>query len=364
MLSGVVPLVLVILLFLPLLRLVATAAAVLIVPRFKSVGALVDNRPSISTNSKAMLAEVGSYLYNARHPSYTWTRPMDGTRDTSPLMLELTLQQARFRCFFEHDSPASVLTALERKLAEQHMAALVVDYLASCGEHSRQVDTWRRHRQNKDNKVHVLAATADAVAAARGKVVVLVDAENVPDVRRCFYISVDGAVRFLSPRIPRALEAPALDEPAVPFAPIPTGTPAADNDDTDVDDCDLLVLTYAQERAGQAAWANRRTSSSHRDAADSLMLFDLGALSLAPAVRRLVLVTQVGRLLLRLDARFLAHPGASPPSPPPTALCCPVQDRFGANAASFFADGPDAGRFAWVTTCTDVARSLGRIVSL
>jgi hypothetical protein len=322
--------------------------AVVVYPKFPSIKALLEHRADIATDSKGILAEVGSHLFNARHPSYTWTSrdaasitTAVAATTTTHLTLEVTLKEdsARFRCFFAYDNafPSQqqprLPTAAARKLAEHHVAALVVEHLASCGEHSRQLDTWRRHRQNRDNQVHVLPTTAAAVAAAHRKVVILVDAENVPDVRRCFYVSADGAVQFLSPRIPRVLAAPAVDAPAEPFADdVPLATRAVDTHadaDADVDDTDLLVLTYAQARSAQAAWTTRRTSSTHRDAADSLMLFDLGALSLVPTVRRLVLVTQ---------------------------------DRFGANAASFFADGPDAlTRFDWVTSCADVARSLGRI---
>ena len=94
---------------------------------------------------------------------------------------------------------------------------------------------------------------------------VLIDAENVPDLKKVFYVDLNGAFRFVAPVLPQVVSAPNLSP-----------GPALDNLRSTTminpNDSDIFILAYAHERSAQSSFANRIASSHRKDAADGFLL--------------------------------------------------------------------------------------------
>eukprot|EP01031_Cornospumella_fuschlensis_P032600 gene32600-39417_t len=121
-------------------------------------------------------------------------------------------------------------------------------------------------------------------------VAILIDVENVGDMRKYFYVTKTGDVKCLCPPVPQLFAAPAIidsntEETRASSVPISYRPSYSDEE--------MLILVYAHDAAlNVAGIANRVTYSEHKDAADAMMLYDLGAIQLLKNLRKIILVTK------------------------------------------------------------------------
>ena len=121
-----------------------------------------------------------------------------------------------------------------------------------------EMSAWLAARQNRDNKPRRL--TRRWIKENIKPVLLLIDAENVPDLRRVFYIDPDGLFRFITPVLPQVLSAPSYYEVSPDSTRMDSVVSPVDGE--------IFIAAYAHERSQQASFANRITTSFRRDAAD------------------------------------------------------------------------------------------------
>eukprot|EP00981_Chlorochromonas_danica_P005944 scaffold1243_cov173-Ochromonas_danica.AAC.5 len=124
--------------------------------------------------------------------------------------------------------------------------------------------------------------------------VVLVDAENIADFKKIFYVSGAGDIRFLSPCPPPLRVAPSLlQDSSGTNSNSQSQLTSADRDSLVggylgfqrvFRDEETLILSYAHHRGPQSIWANRIVYSTNKDAAD-------GAIQLMKNVKKVILIT-------------------------------------------------------------------------
>jgi hypothetical protein len=190
--------------------------------RFQSISQLLDAKAEIRTDQKQQLQELASYLFNIRNPVYVWETEDSGSIVGDLLSIDIA-DGRKYEFKFESSGDLSQSVADKKrsnkrqsisntkKLAEHYAASLILAYLESQPNYQYLLSGWRRNRDNKNNIPRVITRNNLLRAAAGKSVVVMVDAENIPDYRRNFYVDSQGDVRFLSPVIPRIVSAPRFD---------------------------------------------------------------------------------------------------------------------------------------------------------
>ena len=114
-------------------------------------------------------------------------------------------------------------------------------------------------RRNRDNRPKRLSRKD--VQTNIKPFLILVDAENVPDLKKVFYADQDGTFRFVAPVLPQFVSAPNLSLD-------PTLESLRSYSMINPEDSDIFILAYAHERSAQSSFANRVTTSFRKDAAD------------------------------------------------------------------------------------------------
>lgn len=227
-------------------------------------------------NKKQLLQELSQHLFKGANPAYEWKE--------SKNLLRIYINDDycyNYRLKFDTGQP---ITNAKRKIVEGRAAARAIENLRKEESIGVTVRSWLLTRLNRENTPRLLKRSRMIEVAFKKKVIVLVDTENVSDFKSHFFIDNRGIIRFSSPLPPALVSAPSL----------------MNNDDYTQDtgglfrlptDADILVLSYAHSRSAQAAWANRVTSNYRKDAADAMILFDLGVLYSVPSVKKILLVT-------------------------------------------------------------------------
>lgn len=282
----------------------------------------------IVVGHKNLLQEFTQFAFNGQSPTYTWLKDNRVFIITFP-------DGTIFRRNTTFSLNTSILTASERIMHEQLAAANAFYSLECNASHSIKLKSWLAGRLNRDNKPLRLSLENIIECASRKSTILFVDLENIPDFRRNLHIDSFGSIRFSSPCVPELLQAPISPTHSNTYSILPS----KDDDSTCILDDDILVLAYAHTRSPQSSKANRLTSSSFRDAADALMIYDLGALQQLQiqyqkrSFKRYILITQ---------DRFGEN-----------AIYCPKENSF----------SPEGNKNCYLTvsTCAEAARLLGRL---
>lgn len=230
---------------------------------------------------KRLLQELSQHLFKGANPFYTYYEANNtvSIKIGSSISYRFTVKETQGRNL-----------GLYRKRQELLASRKLVESLASTDIHRLAVQSYLSRRLNRDNSPTRLSRSQLFALASSKALVVLIDVENVPDFKSCFFVSRSGEVRFLAPPLPPARIAPSLTDDDDHLLLLPSSLQSEEEDEEVIfADEDTLILTYAHYPGPQAMLANRLTLTRREDAADALMLFDLGALSLLSPLRKVSL---------------------------------------------------------------------------
>lgn len=219
-----------------------------------------------SIGNKRLLQEICQFLFNGTNPAYEWTSQNSKLKITIPQIQEFMFNSSDFLDTSVNTSLVQTIPATERKRIEQLAARRVIDNFILSARYLGKVTTWLFQRLNKDNIPKVLKSN-DVIHQSQNKsLIVMVDAENVPDFKKYFYVNSDGKIMFSAIIPPKLMRAPKVDSRDDSDASAMSSDislnlyPYSDND--------ILVLSYAHAKSPQSAWANRKTPDNRKDAAD------------------------------------------------------------------------------------------------
>jgi hypothetical protein len=215
--------------------------------------------------NKAILQEMTQYLFNGTNPVYSWDHKTPKFVAKIPTIVNVIYDDKKVI------EPALGSVPLKRKL-EQAAARMIIQYLVNNATYSPYIAPWLSKRSNRDNVPRIIRSLDVLKVVTNKSLVILVDAENVPDFRRYFYIDYTGEVRLSSPTLPELVQAPSFssDGSTTKFGLDRLGsrTQSFYNPYNLYSDSDIFVLVYAHTKSPQSAWSNRRTSDARKDAAD------------------------------------------------------------------------------------------------
>ncbi|RYH28792.1 hypothetical protein EON65_10835 [archaeon] len=208
-----------------------------------------------SSGPKPTFQELCQNVFQGKYPVYNWSS--EALEVVVPNILRET---------FTIDLPANeVLTNARKKEEENKASAELIRGLFFSPVYRPIVTSYFSQRLNKDNPP-LLFTRNDMLALLKFKsVAILVDVENVGDMRKYFFVTKTGDIKCLCPPAPQLYAPPANFDSKADEAKtsIPIGYAQSFSDE------EMLVLGYAHDAAGnQGAMANRVTYSEHKDAAD------------------------------------------------------------------------------------------------
>eukprot|EP01038_Epipyxis_sp_PR26KG_P010885 gene10885-14608_t len=240
-------------------------------------------------NDKQLLQLICKFLYNGSTPLYQWS-------ETNHKLIIFVGSQMRFEQLIYTRKNEQLTNSIKRNY-ESLAASKLLNHLKSSSKYGYAIQFFLSNKLNKYNNPRLLDRQSIISIASTKQVVILIDIENVPDFRKYFYITNKGDIMLSSPLPPSLVDAPSLLTSSYEFVGITTDKAIFDTnyDKGSYDDDNILVLTYAHSLSTQSVWANRITKDNRKDAADVLIIFDLGALeycTAGTALKRIILVTQ------------------------------------------------------------------------
>lgn len=179
----------------------------------------------------------------------------------------VTIRLGELNFTYSHDLNSSThnpLTVRQRKEIEFVAIREVLNRVIESPLNG-QLASYLSKRLNKDNVPSVIRRSQLPSACFNKSVVIFVDVENIPDFRKCLFISKEGDIRFAFPTPPPILTAPSI------FTGSSLNNAISEYPRLWEDD-EILILTYAHAKGPQHFWANRLTSNEGKDAADGKSL--------------------------------------------------------------------------------------------
>lgn len=245
-----------------------------------------------TVNSKQLLQEIGQYLFSGCNPIYKWN-----SNDT--LLTISFCDQVNYQQHYPDNPTGKLLKLYIKKNYEYTVAEEAIEYLKQSRAYGSTIKSWLAQRLNKDNSPKIIPKSA-LIQETNGKsLVVLVDAENVPDFKKNFYVDSNGYVKFSSQSPPQPRKAPSLTDDFLSpnyliadsiFQDRVAFSSEENNKDYNsqlvsryrskqfqrtYNDEEIIILVYAHSRSKQCAWANRITTSTRKDAADCKYMYRL-----------------------------------------------------------------------------------------
>lgn len=222
----------------------------------------------LSTNPKHALQEVCHALFQSKNPTYTWS-----TNGTLVIRVpeEITVRYPL------RDYSNRVIPQAVKKEHEYNCSLKLMKKLHSSQKYHSLFKSYISQRLNRDNQPIRLSRDDMLQLLSTKALVVLVDAENIADFKKIFYVSGGGDIRFLPPCPPPLRVAPSLLQDSSTNSNSNSQYTSADRESLVggylgfqriFRDEDTLILSYAHHRGPQSIWANRIAYSTNKDAAD------------------------------------------------------------------------------------------------
>jgi hypothetical protein len=217
---------------------------------------------------KHLLHEITQCVFGGVNPRFTWT-------NKSTIMIEV----ADLIKYPYNISLDQKWTSFSKRRYETQAARKCIDYLSTDSEFADSVSIFLLKRISRSN-IPFRFTREDIIQRANvASVVILIDAENIPDFRKIFYIGSHGEIRFTSPRLPNLIQAPSLSSSTSSTSSTSTigssslGSFVIENEpfqliNNNYLDEEILILSYAHHTGPQSVVANRIMYSDRKDATD------------------------------------------------------------------------------------------------
>lgn len=264
-----------------------------------------------SIGHKQLLQEVCQFLFDGFNPIYDWSsRTSLKIKLRDRLEYTFLFEDIFNEDIFNEDELFSInsnitfntISAIKKKKMEQYLSRKILNKIIRDDTYY-YLTKWLNQRINRDNAPKLLGSQ-DLLSMTENKLLLIIlDAENIPDFRKYFYIDKTGNICLAAPTLPQVVTAPTVEldwdrdilqskdliVSDIPFIDdIPLSSQGSNSYFADED---IIILSYASMKSPQSIWSNRLTRDTRKDAADALILFDLGMLQHASNLQNIVLVT-------------------------------------------------------------------------